>query len=230
MAVDEVLLATAAETGQVSLRLYEWSQPTLSLGYFQAYEDRQQHAASGDCAVVRRMTGGGAILHDRELTYSFCWSEETAGRRADFKWLYDAVHDTWRAELAARSIVVEPANDRASGSDQDAFLCFQRLGQHDVVVDRTKIVGSAQRRRKSAVLQHGSILLATSPRAPEVPGLRQLQANAVECRNLRQSWPRRLAAQLGLELAPASLSDCEVRQAGELVRVKYGSTGWSRRR
>ena len=70
MGVDEALLMDAVENGVATLRFYQWSEPTLSLGYFQRYADREQHTASRNCAVVRRQTGGGAILHDRELTYS----------------------------------------------------------------------------------------------------------------------------------------------------------------
>ena len=64
MAVDEALLIDAADSGIATLRFYQWDVPTLSLGYFQAYDDRHQHAASGDCVCVRRQTGGGAIVHD----------------------------------------------------------------------------------------------------------------------------------------------------------------------
>ena len=71
MAVDEVLLMDAVENGNATLRFYQWSEPTLSLGYFQAFADRKQHFASRNCAIVRRQSGGGAILHDHELTYSF---------------------------------------------------------------------------------------------------------------------------------------------------------------
>ena len=70
MALDEALLESAAERGSATLRFYRWSEPTLSLGYFQDYAERDSHAASRNCALVRRQTGGGAILHDRELTYS----------------------------------------------------------------------------------------------------------------------------------------------------------------
>jgi hypothetical protein len=70
MAVDEALLLDAIEDGSATLRFYQWSEPTLSLGYFQRYADRNQHHASRNCAIVRRQSGGGAILHDRELTYS----------------------------------------------------------------------------------------------------------------------------------------------------------------
>ena len=70
MAVDEVLLDWAAAHGGCCWRFYGWQEPTLSLGYFQAHQDRREHAASRDCPAVRRLTGGGAILHDQELTYS----------------------------------------------------------------------------------------------------------------------------------------------------------------
>src|SRR6185295_18138238 len=87
MAVDEALLETAATTGQATLRFYQWQEPTLSLGYFQSVADRQQHAASLDCPVVRRASGGGAILPDRELTYSVALPQPVASSA-----LYDACH------------------------------------------------------------------------------------------------------------------------------------------
>src|SRR5688500_9559950 len=73
MAVDEALLESAATGSVATLRFYEWHEPTLSLGYFQPAADREQHAASRACPLVRRASGGGAIVHDRELTYSLAW-------------------------------------------------------------------------------------------------------------------------------------------------------------
>ena len=71
MAVDEALLRTAERTATDSpCASTAGNEPTLSLGYFQPYEQRQQHAASRHCPVVRRATGGGAIIHDQEITYS----------------------------------------------------------------------------------------------------------------------------------------------------------------
>ena len=236
MAVDEVLLGSTAETGQPALRLYGWSAPTLSLGYFQAYADRCGHAASADCAVVRRLTGGGAILHDCELTYSLCWIGNGQGR-PDVQWLYDAVHAAVRAELAQLDL---PADRSAEDSDKAPFLCFQRRSKHDVVVRGAKIVGSAQRRKKSAVLQHGSILLATSLFAPELPGLNDLSGGDLSGgdlsgkvyyhNSLRQTLPPRLSRQLHMELHASQLTEREVGKAGKLVDEKYGSDRWSRRR
>src|SRR5436190_15116613 len=77
MAIDEALLESAATDGVATLRLYQWSEPTLSLGYFQAAEERERHQASTNCPLVRRASGGGAILHDRELTYSLALPEKS---------------------------------------------------------------------------------------------------------------------------------------------------------
>ena len=91
MAVDEMLLEQAEGRAAACLRFYRWSEPTLSLGYFQTYADRRQHGPSLRCAAVRRLTGGGAILHDAELTYSIVLpsSHPLAARRDE---LYRAVH------------------------------------------------------------------------------------------------------------------------------------------
>ena len=82
MAVDETLLESAAETSATTLRFYRWDRPTLSLGYFQQTADRTQHPESADCPLVRRSSGGGAIVHDHELTYSLAAAKpHTLGRQ-----------------------------------------------------------------------------------------------------------------------------------------------------
>src|SRR5262245_3748574 len=93
MAVDEALLETAATEGLPTLRFYEWERPTLSLGYFQSAADRVHHAASRECPVVRRASGGGAIVHDRELTYSIAVPQANP-RSAAAAELYDSFHET----------------------------------------------------------------------------------------------------------------------------------------
>ena len=99
MAIDEALLISADEMSKPTLRFYAWSRPTLSLGYFQKYAHRRYHPASRLCAVVRRSTGGGAIVHDRELTYSFIWpgcrlpGKEKLSRPLATEGLYQTVHE-----------------------------------------------------------------------------------------------------------------------------------------
>src|SRR3712207_5102130 len=95
MAVEEGRLASAPENGPANLRFYAWSEPTLSLGYFQAACDRNKHGASLDCTLVRRASGGGAIVHDRELAYSLALPGAPAAAR-----LYEIVHSTLIMVLA----------------------------------------------------------------------------------------------------------------------------------
>ena len=99
MAIDEALLAAAATSGQSTLRFYRWAEPTLSLGYFQPYADRWGHAASSESAAVRRSSGGGAILHDIELTYSIA-VPNSHPLAHDCLGLYRAVHASLIAALA----------------------------------------------------------------------------------------------------------------------------------
>ena len=117
MAVDETLLEVAGQADRPVLRFYGWSSPTLSLGYFQGLGERWQHAASASCPLVRRATGGGAILHDRELTYSFVVRDEgIGGHRA----LYDAFHETLVEVLATWGIVGAVGDELAR---RRAFSC-----------------------------------------------------------------------------------------------------------
>lgn len=231
MAVDEVLWAWSARTGRCCWRFYRWTPATLSLGYFQPYEDRRRHPASENCPVVRRLSGGGAILHDAELTYSFVLpaGHRLAARRLR---LYQTVHTTLIDVLAQRgiaaSLCAEP--NRAAAAERQPFLCFQRRSPGDVLCGPAKIAGSAQRRSRGAVLQHGSVLLGRSPAAPELDPPSDLAEARTDVRQLTQRWLNELARRLALTWAAEPLSDPERRQAAALVHTKYGSDDWTRNR
>jgi lipoate-protein ligase A len=230
MAVDDVLMEWAGHTGGCAWRFYRWEVPTLSLGYFQPYEARYAHAGSGSCPVVRRPSGGGAILHDRELTYSLSVpiGHRLASRRRQ---LYDAVHQTLIETLGQRGLAAElcpgTSPDRAP---HKPFLCFQRRSPGDVLLGPIKIAGSAQRRSREAVLQHGSVLLARSAAAPELDGVSDVAAYAIDPEPLITAWLDRLARRLALAWYSEPLSDGERARAAELVRGKYGSDDWTRYR
>ncbi len=229
MAVDEVLLESAAASGLATLRFYRWSQPTLSLGYFQPYAARESHAGSRNCAVVRRQTGGGAILHDRELTYSLAvpCAHPLA---ADAARLYEAVHDALIEVLAGQRL---EARRRAVSHEQASwqpFLCFQRRSAGDVLLAESKICGSAQRRRRGAILQHGSLLLARSPCAAELPGIEDLAGRTCDVGEIIDNWGRAISRALGLALHAGKLSEGEIEAGKRLEREKYAQLGWTARR
>jgi lipoate-protein ligase A len=230
MAVDEALLDTAAERGQASLRFYGWSEPTLSLGYFQSFRDCQRHRPSCDCPRVRRQTGGGAILHDDELTYSLALPVAHP-LAADATRLYKAVHEALCSMLNQLGIAaaLRPLDDPTAGGAQP-FLCFQRATQGDVLVGSLKVCGSAQRRRRGAVLQHGSLLLGTSSRAPELPGIGALVGRQLQRPRLIESWSVLVARRLGLELAAGQLSALELDAVRRLAIEKYSTARWNERR
>jgi len=176
MARDEALLAGCdAGDARPVLRFYGWSSPTISLGYFQDYAEYEQLSSpAGGLSVVRRTTGGGAILHDLEVTYSLTIPINHSLIAGRPNRLYELAHRAVIAAISASS----RAGDfgvRMLGSDHSAcdaaaqrgpFFCFTRRHGLDVVVDDatkpggvSKIAGSAQRRTRGAILQHGSIML-----------------------------------------------------------------------
>lgn len=258
MGVDEALLLDAVENGTATLRFYQWSEPTLSLGYFQQYADREQHAASRNCSVVRRQTGGGAILHDRELTYSLTLPARHPLTRNTSK-LYSTVHQEFIAALSAaespsgaRTMLRIRGDETPPQSTVEPFLCFQRQSAGDVIlIGRTdkltvklstnitpvpspqipwKVLGSAQRRHRGAILQHGSLLIDASPAAPELPGLQNLGGPFLPIKKLVEAISRRLAAALDFRLIPAQLSAELQSKAADLTNNKYGSPAWTNRR
>ena len=230
MAVDEALLESAARGTGMTLRLYLWEEATLSLGYFQAHRDRRQHAASRRCPLVRRQTGGGAIVHDRELTYSFC-VPPAHPLAVDVQTLYDQFHGSLvqaLTELGAAAALCEKA--ARPTNDDEPFLCFQRRAVGDVLSGPSKIAGSAQRRSHGAVLQHGSILLHRSPAAPELPGIAELQGVSLAPEALIAHWTRILQERLGLQMELGRVSGAEVERAKQLAEEKYGAAAWTERR
>jgi lipoate-protein ligase A len=254
MAVDELLLADAIELGVPTLRFYQWSEPTLSLGYFQPYADRATHTASQACAVVRRQTGGGAILHDRELTYSLALpaAHRLARRAPD---LYRAMHEAFIAAIASCDPTGQSAAQlRVRGHDaavtDEPFLCFQRQAAGDVVFQRKagtgiapsttgtepgrtpvwKVLGSAQRRHRGALLQHGSLLWNASPAAPELAGLKDLCSLTVEFDELTAAVSKEVAVLLSEPLIPMSYTPELKSKALALANNKYGSPDWTNRR
>lgn len=230
MAVDQVLLETVRLDRRPCLRLYQWNEPTVSLGYFQHFADRKQHPASLSCPLVRRATGGGAICHDQEVTYSLVIPvEQLPGQ--DSRQLYTLVHQTIIEELQQYRIDAKLRSlPGAPPAGQEPFLCFQRKTPGDILVGRDKVAGSAQRRYRGIVLQHGSVLLDRCPFAPEVIGITQLTGIKLNPQDWLPSWPRRLAKQLDLKLVPDQLGLDQQEMTKQIQRDRFSRLSWTERR
>lgn len=227
MAVDEALVESAATDGGLCLRFYTWNEPTLSLGYFQSAAERAGHAPSRGLPLVRRLTGGGAIVHDHELTYSISVPLEHPLAR-QIRQLYLAVHRSLVEALTSFGIAAE-LQERDENQSPEPFLCFARRAEGDVLIGSAKIAGSAQRRRRGAVLQHGSVLLERSPAADELRGLADQTAFRVTSDQLADLWLPALAAALGTDFRPSGLTEQETQHA-QLAETKFCTDAWNLRR
>lgn len=229
MAVDETLLQRAVQGGGSALRFYQWDEPTLSLGYFQVYDSRDEHPPSANLPVVRRTTGGGAIVHDRELTYSFVTPirDRFSTAAQDFVRQFHKCLIATLAELGIEATLCGPV---ATDLEYEPFLCFHRRNELDILVGTAKVVGSAQRRHQGALLQHGSILLARSANAESLPGLAELPGATISHCELVRGWSHRLGKLFGFDFAPSSLTKDELSDATGVERTRFADQNWTRKR
>ncbi len=235
MSVDQAIAETASRRELVggnaipTLRFYRWTQPTLSLGYFQTHADCLPRFS--DVARVRRATGGGAILHHHELTYSLTLPTPSGQRGARHD-LYRIVHQAMIDSLESFSIRARPYREdhHPLGHGSDDFLCFRRRTEEDLVVSGYKVVGSAQRRDKRAILQHGSILLRASEFAPELPGVCDLASQPVEATELGDAVALNLGRSMNLEFVVGGLTAEEQARAGQVAEERFANQNWWLRR
>ncbi len=160
MALDETLLESHRQgLTPPTLRFYSWTPPALSLGYAQPLSDVNLDAcAAAGIAVVRRSTGGRAVLHRGEFTYAVIASEGFPASVAGTYRMITEVLATAIARLGAPTAIAPGKLSRAGSAS-----CFQSATQADLVALGRKLVGSAQTRREGAFLQHGAVMLTQRP-------------------------------------------------------------------
>lgn len=164
MAVDMALFCGVLSGGNAVLRFYGWDPPGLSLGRFQRRLegiDLEACRAAG-IPLVRRPTGGRAVLHHRELTYSIASRFEGPFAAGGILETYSRIADALAAGLALLGVTVGRAAGRASGR-RDSPNCFSDASPRELTWRGRKLCGSAQRRERGGFLQHGSLLKAVDP-------------------------------------------------------------------
>jgi lipoate-protein ligase A len=230
MALDEALLdAVASGDSAAYLRCYGWTIPTLSLGYFQRLAEVRADPRWEAVAWVRRLTGGKAIWHHHEVTYALVVPAGHPGARPNTA-LYRTVHGAI-AEVFTELGIPAGRQGQTVPSDpagrKGPILCFTDRSPEDIVSLGFKMVGSAQRRRGGAILQHGSVLLARSPQVPELLGV----CNVADVPGSPEDWSSRLweriPTALGLDPEVVVVAD-EIRvRASDLERTVYRDPVWT---
>lgn len=234
MAIDAALLEAADEcpVGPV-VRIYRWSEPTVTVGYFQKDRVTDTGGGLGECPHVRRLTGGGAILHHHEITYS-CVLPRTHVLRESPLALYSVMHEAIQIALSQCGVEVGfrsryPMPTAADATEGEPFLCFLRSDPRDLVALKSpsslfpKVVGSAQRRRRGTILQHGSILLRASSLLSDVPGISDLYGGFDESR-LNEVLPMQLANAVSKSVKVSDYTDHEHQLALKHKQLTFASS------
>lgn len=229
MARDETLLL-GPDAPPAALRIYGWTPATISLGYFQRYADFEALPSPlNTLAVVRRATGGGAILHDHEVTYCLVLSDSFELARKSPAELYRVAHEAWRTTLGKSGVATDLAPDEfpLPTPRTGPFFCFEKPGRTDLLLGDRKLLGSAQRRVSGRVMQHGSLIL--EQRYQFHPGA-DLQGPKTEIvTGWVESFVQELARALELCSVPADWAAQQLADADERRR-KHSDESWLRRR
>jgi lipoate---protein ligase len=224
MAIDEALMESIAETPV--LRIYGWRPVAVSVGYFQTIKDEVDLERCSELGidVVRRLTGGGAIFHECELTYSFVTKQYPQNIMKSYEWICDAI-----------------------------IISINRLGfdarfvpLNDIVINGKKVSGSAQTRKKGILLQHGTLLLGIDVdkmfSVLKVPSekLRDKMIKDIRERvigltditfdDMAASIKSSFAEKFDATLITDTLSIEEISHAKWLAQRKYGCKEWTFRR
>lgn len=247
MAVDEALLESAGR-GEVppTLRLYGWEPACLSLGYAQPLTDVDEgRLAAQGWDVVRRPTGGRAILHVDELTYSVTGPVHEPRLAGDILTSYQRLSGAilHALELLGLAVRAEPQAGAANGTTVQP-VCFEVPSHYEITFGGKKLVGSAQARRKEGVLQHGTLplhgdlkriteALTFENETERAAAAERLLARATTVETAlgrKVTWQEAAAAfgaafslHLNLTLVQDILTPAEIERARELVTTRYAT-------
>jgi lipoate-protein ligase A len=254
MAVDEAILeAVGVEGAPTTLRLFAWDPPCLSLGYAQPASDANfDRLDSLGWHIVRRATGGRAILHTDELTYSVIGPHKESRLAGGVLESYRVLS---KALLGALHLLNIPAKahaqpQRITSIDPKDPICFEIPSNFEITVSGKKLIGSAQSRKRAGILQHGTLplygdlsritqVLKFDNEAEAMQAADRLLNRATtveEVLGQRPSWDRVAQAfvsafqdKLNLEIEQGELTQNEKNRTVELVREKYGNIDWTKK-
>ncbi|MCJ7550455.1 MAG: lipoate--protein ligase family protein [Anaerolineae bacterium] len=250
LAIDEAILRTVAEgRAPPTLRLYGWSPPTLTLGRGQPFADADAAVLRRDgIAVLRRMTGGTAVLNRDELTYAVAVRDDEPRLSGAISESYRGIGEALLCALAQLGVTSATSSGRSTGAPRSRRertpVCFEIPSDYEITVGARKLVGSSQMRVRHGILQHGSLPLAgdigdIGQYLTARPSSERIRSHAMSLRDALGrvvTWEEAADAvlegfrsRLNLRLVPSPLTPLERERIERLVIEKYGSEAWTRR-
>ena len=253
MAVDEAILITVGKgVVPTTLRLYAWEPPCISLGYAQPANDIDQTLLKQQVwDLVRRPTGGRAILHTDEITYAVIGSYNEPRFRGDILESYQTLSQALLLALKFLGIPAESLPTPPGYSSNKKSIkpvCFEVPSKYEITVHGKKLIGSAQARKKTGILQHGSLplygdltriitVLSLSNKRERTAAASRLLNHACTIQDVLKkeiSWEEAADAlvqgftqALNLNLQPAELSNEEIELAEQIMKTKYTNPQWT---
>lgn len=243
MAVDEALATHCRDSA--TLRFYAWETPTLSIGYSQRSDAIDLAACRKSMLrLVRRPTGGRAVLHQQELTYSLILPMRPPWTKISIAESYRRINVCLLRGLEMLGLDVSVGHRPRRVDEALSLFCFSTISYHEVLMGGKKVIGSAQRRFPTALLQQGSILLDFDPAGilELLPAAERIPAEGAlgTVGSLREGlgWlPDRLevetairggfAREMGIEFIEGELRPEEWKRSVELVAIRYGTEKWT---
>lgn len=251
MAMDELLLEWHSQ-GEIPpvLRFYGWEPAGISVGYFQKVNGKidVKSAMNYGVELVRRQTGGRAVLHDQELTYSVLVSEDHPSMPRSVKDAYMVISKGILEGFKELGIHAEFSIPEEKLQVTDSAVCFEEPSWYELIVEGKKASGSAQTRKKGVILQHGSIPLEVDEiklfdlfifpnervkeRARKAFGDKASAINEVSKKtysfdDARTAFKTGFERGLNIELEPFILTDKQWKEVTDLAESKYKSPEWN---
>ena len=253
MAVDEAILeAVSISDSLPTLRLYAWQPACLSLGLAQPCSELNQHVlAEKGWDIVRRPTGGRAILHTDEITYAVIAPENEPRVKGGVLESYLRLSNALLEAL--RLLGLDPEaneNNSPQQSKNPNPVCFEVPSNYEITVNGKKLIGSAQARRKRCVLQHGALPLkgdltriisalvleddikyktARMRLLSHATTVQRELGKALEWQQASEAFKQGFETALNIDFVPGDLNENERKRAHELMIEKYNHPSWTRR-
>jgi len=252
MALDEaILLSTARKESPPTLRLYGWQLATLSLGFAQPSSDvDMKRLTQNNWGLVRRPTGGRAILHVDELTYAIAVPQDDPLLAGS---LLESYRTISRALLAGlTNLDIAAAGEQTYHNDtpvkQTNPVCFEMPANYEITAGGKKLIGSAQARKYEGILQHGSLpikgditritqvlnydtdqerMVAAANLSARATTLEALLGSQPAWQTVAQAVIKGFSETLSINLEPGQPADKEMEIALELMNIKYASPDWT---